>query len=348
MSDSSSMPKRPGGTSRRPTIRDVAADANVSKTSVSRYFGAERERLSPELKDRIEASVERLGFAPDRIAASLRGGRTRLIAALVADLRNPYSVAVIRAAEMACMDAGYSLMICNTDNDPATERRQLAALDGYSVEGLIVNTASGDASALSELSEQGLPIVLVDRRIPDLACDVIGLDDGQAVADCVDHLIGQGFTHLSLVSEPVAGISPRESRVAGFRAICRDRGIDHDWHELEADAPGAFDRLVAERLAEAPNTAILTANGVMTLAVCHAMNRAGPDAFARLGLLGIDELDWCALVGPGVSTLAQPVDAIGRHAVRALLGRLSGTLTAPAGEQRLPGRLIPRGSTKRG
>ena len=86
----------------------------------------------------------------------------------------------------------------------------------------------------------------------------------------------------------------------------------------------------------------------MTLAVCHAMNRAGPDAFARLGLLGIDELDWCALVGPGVSTLAQPVDAIGRHAVRALLGRLSGTLTTPASEQRLPGRLIPRGSTRHG
>ncbi|WP_348761131.1 substrate-binding domain-containing protein [uncultured Salinisphaera sp.] len=346
MSDSSSMPKRPGGISRRPTIRDVAADANVSKTSVSRYFGAERERLSPALKERIEASVERLGFSPDRIAASLRGGRTRLIAALVADLRNPYSVAVIRAAELACMDAGYSLMICNTDNDPAVERRQLAALDGYSVEGLIVNTASADAGALSELCDQGLPIVLVDRRIPGLACDVIGLDDQSAVTDCVDHLVAAGFTHLSLVSEPVAGISPRESRVASFREVCRERGIDHDWYERVADDGASFDRLVADAL-ERPGTAILTANGVMTLAVCQAMNRAGAHAFEALGLLGIDELDWCPLVGPGISTMAQPVDAIGRHAVRALLGRLSGTLTEPAGEQRLAGRLIARGSTQR-
>ncbi|RJS94171.1 LacI family DNA-binding transcriptional regulator [Salinisphaera sp. Q1T1-3] len=347
----SSQSKRPSSAGRRPTIRDVAADAGVSKTSVSRYFGVERERLSPELKARITASVERLGFSPDRIAASLRGGRTRLIAALVADLRNPYSVALIRAAELACADAGYSLLICNTDNDPAIERRQLDALSGYSVEGLIVNTASGDASALADMGRDGLPIVLVDRLIEGLDCDVVGLDDQQAVADAIGHLVEQGYDDLTLISEPTGAISPRVSRVAAFSAECEARGVTARVHQLDADDAPAFDAVIADRLRAADagaRPAVICANGVITLSVCRALSRAGGDVFDRLGLLGIDELDWCALVGPGISTLAQPVDAIGRQAVRILLGRISGQLAPTTGEKRLAGALVQRGSTMAG
>lgn len=329
---------------RRPTIRDVARDAGTSKTSVSRYFGAERDRLSEAMQARIARSVERLGFRPDRIAASLRGGRTRLIGVLVADIRNPYSVALIHAAERACGEAGYSLMVCNTDNDEALERRHLDVLDGYSVAGLIVNTVGQNTAALEAMRERGMPMVLVDRQIEALDCDMVGLDDTAAVNAAIEHLAACGFQRIDLISEPTAGISSRAARAEAFAAACHRRGLPSDVHESVIESVPALDldahlnRLIA---APRPN-AVLCANGVVTLAVCHALRRL--DGFARLGVLGIDELDWCALAGPGISTLAQPVDAIGRRVVDMLLARIDGD-DAPASVARLPAVLHVRGST---
>ncbi|AWN14899.1 substrate-binding domain-containing protein [Salinisphaera sp. LB1] len=329
---------------RRPTIRDVARDAGISKTSVSRFFGDERHRLSEAMQARIEQSVERLGFRPDRIAASLRGGRTRLIGALVADIRNPYSVALIHAAERACGEAGYSLMVCNTDNDETLERRHLEVLDGYSVDGLIVNTVGRNTEALEAMRERRLPMVLVDRQIDALDCDMVGLDDVAAVDEAIAHLVARGYERLELIIEPVAGISSRIARAEAFEAECRRRGLAADRHEAvieQAGAPGLDERL-AELMAEPRPTAVLCANGVVTLAVCHALQRL--NGFHRLGVLGIDELAWCALAGPGISTLAQPVDAIGRRAIGTLLARINGD-TAPAAVHRLPATLQARGST---
>lgn len=343
MSDSSRYPRATDST-RRPTIRDVARDAGTSKTSVSRYFGAERHRLSESMQARIERSVERLGFRPDRIAASLRGGRTRLIGALVADIRNPYSVALIHAAERACGDAGYSLMVCNTDNDEYLERRHLEVLDGYSVDGLILNTVGRNTEALEAMRGHGLPMVLVDRQIDALDCDMIGLDDPQAVAQAVTHLIQRGFARVDLIIEPVAEISSRIARVEAFRAECERHGLAGDVYEtaLGADTSAELDQHLTELATETRPSAVLCANGVVTLNVCHALQRLA--AFDRVGVLGIDELAWCALAGPGISTLAQPVDAIGRLAVERLIDRIEGSAEPPT-VQRLAATLNARGST---
>lgn len=329
---------------RRPTIRDVARDAGISKTSVSRYFGAERHRLSEAMQARIERSVERLGFRPDRIAASLRGGRTRLIGALVADIRNPYSVALIHAAERACGEAGYSLMVCNTDNDETLERRHLEVLDGYSVDGLIVNTVGRNTAALEATRERGVPMVLVDRQIRTLDCDMVGLDDMAAVGQAIEHLVARGFERLELIIEPIAGISSRVARAEAFEAQCQRRGLAFGVHEATIEDVGCpvLDEQLAALIADTRRTAILCANGVVTLAVCHALQRL--DGFDRIGVLGIDELAWCPLVGPGISTLAQPVDAIGRYAIETLLTRINGDAT-PAAVQRLSATLNVRGST---
>lgn len=345
MTKPDSTPSEPAGLPpRRPTIRDVARDAGISKTSVSRYFGTERDRLSEAMQARIERSVARLGFRPDRIAASLRGGRTRLIGALVADIRNPYSVALIHAAERACGDAGYSLMVCNTDNDAALERRHLDVLDGYSVDGLIVNTVGQSTAALEATRERGLPMVLVDRQIDALDCDMVGLDDIAAINAAIAHLVACGFERLELITEPTAGISSRTARAEAFAAECRRRDLPAGVHETAIESPptSAIDSHLHRLLTAAQATAVLCANGVVTLAVCHALRRL--DGFAELGVLGIDELAWCALAGPGISTLAQPVDAIGRRAVDTLLARIEGDDT-PACVARLPAELNARGST---
>jgi LacI family kdg operon repressor len=124
----------------RVTIAQVAREAGVSKTSVSRYLGGEFDALSARLRDQIGKTIARLGYQPSQMARGLKGGRTRLIGMLVADILNPYSVAVLHGAEAACQKHGYTLMLCNTGNDEAREKQSLAALHSYSVEGLLFNT----------------------------------------------------------------------------------------------------------------------------------------------------------------------------------------------------------------
>lgn len=335
---------------RRSTILEVARDAGVSKTSVSRYFGAERDRLSTAMQSRIAASAKRLGYHPNQMARGLKGGRSRLIGMLVADIRNPFSVAVMHGVEQACRARGFSLMICNTDNDPAQERDHLALLTAYRVEGLVINAAGQPSRELRSLADQGTPLVLLDRVLSDFEADMVGLDNAQAIDMALDHLEERGYSELLFISEPPAQASSRQARLERFRQQVEARGLAGETLCLPLEGgEQQLDDAIAAFLARRPRAsrAVLCANGNITLAVTRVL-QAQEARLGDVGLIGIDELEWCSLVAPGITTLAQPTDVIGRSAVDSLLQRLA------AADRKTPPRrihyhaeLIPRGSTRR-
>ena len=148
----------------RVTMLDVARLAGVSKASVSRFIGEDRALLSDAISQRIEQAINELGYRPNQMARGLKRGRTRLIGMLVADIRNPYSIAVMHGVETACRQHGYNLVVCNTDRNNEQERQHLAALRSYNIEGLILNTLGHDPDALQELHQE-MPIVLIDRKV---------------------------------------------------------------------------------------------------------------------------------------------------------------------------------------
>ncbi|WP_163558953.1 LacI family DNA-binding transcriptional regulator [Halomonas sp. NO4] len=333
----------------RATILEVAHAAGTSKTSVSRYFGGERERLSRELQGRIAAAARRLGYRPNQMARGLKGGRSRLIGMLVADIRNPYSVAVMHGVEQACRARGYSLLVGNTDNDPAQERRHLALLAAYRVEGLVINAAGSPDRELARLAEQGTPLVLVDRELGEVPADVVGLDNARAIDQALDHLQAAGYREVLYLSEPPDQASSRRARLARFRHGLAAHGLSGEARCLSiGHGPAAVGEVIDGVLAS-PATiprALLCANGNLTLAVTRHLQAHGTP-LGEVGLMGIDELDWCELVGPGITTLAQPTDAIGRAAVENLLQRLESPQPAsPPRRTRYQAQLIPRGSTR--
>ncbi|QOR37351.1 substrate-binding domain-containing protein [Billgrantia diversa] len=338
------MPARP---SRHATILEVARVADASKTSVSRYFSGERERLSPALQRRISEAARQLGYRPNQMARGLKGGRSRLLGMLVADIRNPYSVAVMHGVEKACRERGFSLLVANTDNDPTQERTHLALFASYRVEGLVVNAAGSPAHELQDLVGQGLPLVLLDRWLEELEADRVGLDNELAVDMAIDHLRAQGYRQLLFLSQPVGLASPRQQRWQRFeQRLAGEPALDGERHDPALDGT-AVSAIIEAFLARAGHpAAVLCANGNVTLAATRALQAQGI-RLGEVGLLGIDELDWCGLVPPGITTLAQPTEAIGRAAVQQLLARLddSGT-TLPPRRTLFPPTLIARGSTR--
>jgi len=332
----------------RVTISDVALKAGVSKATVSRFLNRREELLTPEIAVRVERAISALGYTPSPMAQALKRGRSRLIGLVVADVTNPFSVAVLRGAERACQDAGYLLMLFNLGNESGREHEAIQALSSYQVEGLILNTLGRDEGAVAQAMRHGKPVVLVDRRHAGMQADFVSIDNAGAVRLAASHLLESAYRELLFISEPLAGVSSRTEREAAFRAFIADHAAAVAGRTFEStaeDAEGLDAALHALRQrAGGRRPAVLCSNAVITLRVAAAAARLGWRFGADLGLVGFDETEWAPLIGPGLSTIAQPTDDLGRLAASCLIERLSG-LVLPPRQILLPGRLIERGSS---
>lgn len=333
----------------RATIADVASLAGVSKATVSRFFNHRETRLTPEIASRVEKAVAELAYQPSPMAQALKRGRTRLIGLVVADITNPFSVAVLRGAERAAHEAGYLLMLFNLGNVRERERDAIEALAAYQVEGFILNTQGEDANAAGELARHGKPVVLVDRKHSNLETDFVALDNLNAVQQVISHLADNGWCDLLYVSQPVSGVSSRTERMAAFvsematRAGCHGQVLESAEGE-EAQLDDAL-RALQSRGQGRP-VGVVAANAVVTLRVAAAVVRLGWRFGHDLGFVGFDETGWAPLVGPGLTTLEQPTNDIGQVAATCLLDRLQG-LEFPPRHIRVLGQLVPRASSLR-
>ncbi|GAB2478517.1 LacI family DNA-binding transcriptional regulator [Comamonas humi] len=340
----------------RATIADVAAQAGVSKATVSRFLNGRTELLTPDIAERVRAAIAELHYHPSPMAQALKHGRSRLIGLVVADVTNPFSVAVLQGAEKACQAAGYLLVLFNLGNEPGREREALQAVQAYQLDGLILNRVDTNVQLWQPATEHGKPIVLVDRFQAGLDADFVSVDNAAIVHLALEHLLANGFGELLLVSEPTEGVSSRAERRTTFEAAQAAQPAPGRWRGDYWESPGnepadvarlaeRLRRLVDQGRARGAMPAVLASNAIATLRVATAAQHAGLALGRDLGFVGIDETDWAGLIGPGLTTIAQPTDALGQAAARCLIERLHG-LQEPARTLALPGTLIARGSSQ--
>ncbi len=338
----------------RATIADVAREAGVSKATVSRFLNHREKLLTQDIAMRVEVAIAALAYSPSPMAQALKRGRSHLIGLVVADVTNPFSVAVLRGAEKACQEAGYLLMLFNLGNDSRRESEAIAALSAYQVDGFILNTLGRDANAAAQAALHGKPVVLVDRRHHGMQADFVSLDNAGAVRLAADHLVEGGYRELLFISEPIKNVSSREERDTAFRryisesqasvADLQGRSFETTADDLQAldDALRALRQRAGKRLA-----GVVSSNAVVTLRVAAAMARLGWQFGADVGLVGFDDTEWSPYIGPGLSTIEQPTDELGRLAAGCLIERLKGAALPPR-QILLSGRLVPRGSSVHG
>lgn len=333
----------------RPTISDVARAAKTGKTSISRYLNGEKHLLSDALLARIEKAIADLDYRPSLMARGLKRGRTRLIGLIIADITNPYSVDVLSGIEAACREKGFTPLVCNTNNELDQELHYLDLLRSYQVEGIVVNAVGMREEGLNRLQQSALPMVLIDRKIPDFACDVVGLDNTQAAATATEHLIDQGFEALLFLSEPLGTVNTRRERLSAFRAtLARYPGLIAENSEVPLTDAALMDNALRQFHARhrGMRKAVISANGALTLQVARSLRRIGLHWGSDIGLLGFDELEWAELAGVGITTLKQPTWQIGFAAVEQVVRRIEGDADTIR-EQVFSGELIVRGSTSR-
>ncbi|MFN2744499.1 MULTISPECIES: LacI family DNA-binding transcriptional regulator [Bacillus] len=315
------------------TINEVAAYAGVSKSTVSRYINGKLDAISPQKVKSIKKAIAELNYRPSQMAQGLKVKKSKLIGFLVADITNPFSVATLRGVEEVCDQYGYSIMVCNTDNSPEKEREMLHKLNAHYIEGLIINTTGRNNDVLLDLIDQDVSIVLVDRKVPGLKIDAVTTNNREITGQIVNMMYDKGYAHVGLFTEPMKGISPREERVSAYTeiALARDAGRTPFVHEVEAKDKKALMESVKSFLAvsEGEKKAILGNNGLLMLKIISCLYELGVSIPEDVGIAGFDDTEWYKLIGPGITTIAQPSHEMGKVAMERIIKRLEGDESAP-------------------
>ncbi|MDN4526316.1 LacI family DNA-binding transcriptional regulator [Fictibacillus fluitans] len=337
-----------GKVAQKVTIYDVAKRAGVSKTSVSRYLGGRLEELAEKTKKKIESAIQELDYRPSTAARGLKGRKSYLIGVIIADIRNPYSTAILRGAEEISSKNGYSLMICNSDNDPEKEKNFIHMLQSHRIDGLIIHTTGGNNSSLLEMKDDSIPVVLLDRNIPELDMDFVGLDNRTAIKDSLEFLLQQDYQRIAFFSEPFHEISTRHERYQFFQDVLKKNNHEssEDIYIVSTEDSCRFRNKLLSFLEDAKgqSRAIFTVNALLMLKIANELNTMNISVPDELSLLTFDNPDWAPVVFGGITCIEQPTFEIGVSAMNMVLERIRGERTTS--ESFLyKGKLIKRNST---
>jgi LacI family transcriptional regulator len=328
------------------TIRDVAKRAEVSTATVSATLNSSAY-VSPELKARVLAAVEALGYAPSGIARSLKTGRTGMLALVVADVSNPFFAALIHAVETAAYERGYSLMLCNSDENFERERRHLIQIRAQRCDGLILApTGDEEVYQASGLDSFPMPTVLVDRMLKSWPVDSVALDNESAATQATNYVLDLGHRRIGTISGP-AHVSTGAERLAGFVKSLAARGIIPDAkHMRHGDYREDVAYSVTREVLGLPDppTALYVANNMMLIGAMRAIAEAGFRCPADISVVSTDDLPWATAFRPRLTTVRQPVREMGLEAVRLLVDRITRPSDEPARRLVLPPTLIVRDS----
>jgi LacI family transcriptional regulator len=330
--------------SARPTMKDVAALAGLSIKTVSRVVNGV-STVDPELATRVQEAARKLGYRPNLTASNLRrrDGRTLTIGMLVEDAANPFSAALMRAAEDIARGRGVLLLFGSLDEDPARERELVGALLNRRVDGLLMVPAGRDQSYLAAEQQAGTQLVFVDREPGLLNADAVVSDHRHGAITAVEHLLAHGHQRIGYLGDQIT-IPTAAQRFAGYQRALEHARVPFDQalvrHNLRTSeaAEDALERLLA--LPEPP-TALFTSQNLVTIAACRALRRLRKHP--AVAMVGFDDFPLADILEPGISVIAQDADALGRIAAQILFSRLDGD-TSPTQTVTVPTRLIPRGS----
>ena len=316
-------------------LKDVAQAADVSIATVSNVLNGTKA-VTPEVERRVLEAIARLGYHPNPHAQSLRTGHSRTFGLLVPDLTNPYFPALVQAVEATARAHGHALLVMDAGNEAEREAEALALMANYRVAGVIWVPVADRGTANGHF-----PIVTVDR--PVAAYDAVVADHRQGGALVAQHAFDLGHRRVGLLSGPRA-LPSAALRREGFLAAAAGR-LDVVW-EREVPFSSDLPPDVVARLAEPECTLVACANDAVAVGVLRALRSANLRVPEQVSVSGFDDVPWADFVEPALTTVRQPLGALGADAVTMLQARIASPELPPQ-RLTLPVELIERRSAAR-
>lgn len=321
----------------RPKLDDVARVAGVSPTTVSRVLN-DRGYLSQATKDKVRAAVAEIGYRPNAIARSLQGSKSATVGIIFPSVAHPFYGQMAAALETRLANAGYRVLLCDSDDNPRQERRHLDMLLAHQVDGIITGAHS---DVVAETPALPSALVTIDRpapgRFPNVRCDNRGI-----AREAVRGLLARGAerpVHLT------SSANPQSQRLLGYldamaeadrapRIVRVERRPR--WAEDDAAVAAGLDGIGAE--GSAPPDAVAATNDVLASSAIRWARSRGMDVPRDVQVVGFDGADTTRALLPELSTVVQPYELLADRAVARLLHAIEGG-AAPHGSDEIPARI---------
>ena len=316
-------------------------------TTVSHALSGRRP-VSTQTRHRIAAVSRRLAYRPSHLAQAMVTGRSQTIGLIVPDIANPFFPGVARGVEDAAADRGYSVFLADSELDEAEEQRYVDAFEDKGVDGLIYLAGTPLLGpALTRVAASRTPLVLVDEelRLRGPNCGFVGVDNHHGGEMAARHLAGCGLSRIGVIAGPPA-LPTAIARLQGFIAGLAEAGhtpasvVNARSYTYE-DGCAALAELHAQ---VADMDGLLCANDMLALGAISAARDVGLAVPGDLSIIGFDNIFFARLANPGLTTVAQPMDEIGREAADLLIDLIEGRPTQP--RRVLPVHLVTRSSTR--
>lgn len=314
------------------TMKDVAKLADVSVTTVSHVINGTRY-VSPELTNRVNRAIEELDYHPDPLAQGLSKGKSQTIALVVSDIVNPFFPHVARGVEDCVREHKFSLILSNTDENPAQESQNLSLLKSKRVDGFIISPTGEGKNNIEPLLEEGLPVVCIDRKLPELKADQVYSNNREGGYKATQHLIDQGHKNIGIILE-LTDITSFAHRLEGYKEALRENGIEIKEGYirkagLEVEGASASTKSLLEDHPEV--TAIFSTNDLMTEGVLSYFKQKNVKCPEEIALVGFDDPEWAASFNPSITSVAQQPYEMGYQAAQLLFEQIEKN-----GEERHP------------
>lgn len=328
------------------TIREVADAAGVSQATAARALNGYGS-VSAAALERVAKAADRLGYKTNMIAQALRLGQTRTVGFVPGDIENPFFAKIARQLGDTLEEAGYMLLLSSSDERTDRERKVIETLRRHMVSGLVIApTAQETAPHLSQLVDDNVPLVQIDRRIDGIRADSVTVKNEGGGYQAVLHLIELGHRRIGILVDDLQ-LASSAARFAGYQKALEAHGIRLEPQLIGVagtSREGAYNAaLRVLKLADRP-TALFTSDNFMTEGALRAIREQGLIMPTEISIVGFDDFDLTTFVDPAITVVAQPIADLGREAGRLILRRIEGMKDEPQNVNLLA-RLIVRGST---
>ena len=303
------------------SIREVAKLANVSPATVSRVMNG-TANVDEEKKERVLRAISETGFVPNEVARSLFKKSAKTIGLIVPSIENPFFTQLANAIERTAEEHGYRMILCGTGSQYEKEKTMIQMLTSMNADGIIMTTSNPEVKPLVE--QCSIPVVITDRQSENISgCDYVHCDHYAGGKLAMRHLLEAGCKNIVCMKGP-QDISSAKERYEGYRDVCKEMGIQEQTVDCDYDFEQGLEK-TKELLKQYPEVdGIIACNDMVAISVYKVLHQKKIAVPEEIQIIGYDNINLASLMTPELTTIAQPIEEIGKKAAEMIIDRKDG------------------------
>ncbi len=331
------------------SIRDIAADLNISKTTISFILNgkAKENRISDHLVERVLKYVEEKDYRPNQLAKSLSTGKTMIIGLMVEKISDYFFAQIAYHIEELAYQSGYKIIYCSTDNDVRKTRELISLFRDRHVDGYIITPPAGIEQDVQALLDDGLPVVLFDRYFSGVDTSYVVLDNYKASYEAIDYLSKLNYKNIALVMLDSDQSQMKDRHSAYNDAIAANLLQPLIKKIPFANDPGQTVKDLMKFIKKHPEIdAIFFATNYLAFSGIKSLNQLKLKTPDDIAIVAFDDHDVFNIYSPSITAVAQPINELAKESIRILLDELRGRkINRTAQKMVVQAKLIVRDST---